>query len=200
MRWESFALALLLLSGGCGITHQYVIPRGSDGALASTPKDRLRASACASCDMWVGEEPSPLEFLRIGEHEGLVIEFRSSHRCFPWLLFFPIPIWDSCSPLVGRPHHLIQLRIHNTTTNSIPLRASPVRVTISGEQIALRPTHPLPERIAPGESITTTLDIGEWDPLASGYELALGDVVEFNPSSMSVERFSTTTFGLFLVD
>ena len=194
-------LVFALTVTACGATNQYMIPRGADGAPIIQPKSKLRLSACANCYMWTGHADSPRGFLPLTENSGIVVDILSPYRCFLWLFVIPLPLWGSCSPTVEVPEsHVISLRLSNQSQSPARLAPKPVVILKSGEEVARLVLDGAPTVLDPGEEAAFRLDLGDWSSIGWGYELDLSGPLGFDAAPISIERFTTTTFGFMLLD
>jgi hypothetical protein len=203
--WQILNLALLglistLLVSGCGSTKQYVIAAGQDGSLVFEPRSKLRFALCGNCYMW-GSEKSPHSKHRVLESGPVYVDVAASGRCFLWFLFIPERPWPGCSPSVYQPEqHEIYLTLGNSGREPIWLDDSAIRVVKAGSELPAILVPSRPAELLPEQSIDLKIVLESWNLVGRGYEIELSVTPRDEALRIPMERFTTTTFGLILLD
>jgi hypothetical protein len=197
--------ALAAALAGCGTTRQYMIPHAPDGALAAEPSWKVRLHWCSNCAFQ--REPPPI---RYGD---LSVGIYSMQRWFPWLLIIPLPGFNnvpSTTPALP-PHPAYPERVSGfffcvgvKNQGTLPLRYDfeKMRLTREGASVAWRPENVLHKGLlAPGAEILQFAVVERWDQVGDLFSVDLAAALDTpKPITITVERFTTTTFGILPTD
>jgi hypothetical protein len=150
--------------------------------------------------MWSDDPASPRSYISIGETPTFTIDLLSPHRCFLWVLFVPLPKWGSCSPTVEVPdRHVVFLRLTNKTPQPVRLLSAPAIVELPSNTLQI-PISEGDRFLDADEARIIELDLGPWSEIGWGYTIDLSGPLGSPITPVFVERFTSTTFGLMLLD
>lgn len=190
-------LVISLFFIGCGFTQRYTIPQYPPGKDLVGPASKLRLHWCSTCSFL--EDPDR-QSVETGNYQ---VRIYSNKLHMPWIFLFPLFVWDNCFTTCGegsRKSYRLNLAFTRKSP-AIQLDYSRIRLMKEGKPVPFKAGEPEVRKSEGKDTEWITLEVDTWSKLGWGIDLDLTGI-ETNEAGpiIHLERYTTTTLGLFYLD